>query len=127
MSPTPRLAALDARELPGGLRVARARRFGERRRGLAGLEAIGPDEGLLIRTKSVHTFGMRFALDLVWLRRDGSVARVDRDVPPRRMRTCLRARSVVEVRAGRAGAFLEAGLGRGPGGAAGRGVAEGVA
>jgi hypothetical protein len=38
------------------------------------------------------------------------VVRVDRDVPPRRMRTCMRARSVVEVAAGRADAFLAAGL-----------------
>jgi uncharacterized protein len=111
--PTPRLAALAARELPGGLRVAQAQRFGARRRGLAGLEAIDPREGLqLPRTRSVHTFGMRFALDLVWLGRDGGVVRVDRTVPPRRLRTCLRARSVVEVAAGHADAFLAAGLGR---------------
>jgi uncharacterized membrane protein (UPF0127 family) len=109
---TPRLAALAARELPGGLRVAQARRFGERRRGLGRLDAIGAHEGLHIpRTRSVHTFGMRFALDLVWLGPDGEVVRVDRAVPPRRARTCLRARSVVEVAAGRADAFLAAGLG----------------
>jgi uncharacterized membrane protein (UPF0127 family) len=57
---------------------------------------------------------MRFALDLVWLGADGAVVRVDRAVPPRRMRTCLRARSVVEVAAGRADAFLAAGLGEAP-------------
>jgi uncharacterized membrane protein (UPF0127 family) len=113
--PTPRLAALAARELPGGLRVAQARRFGERRRGLAGLEAIDPREGLhLPRTRSVHTFGMRFAVDLVWLGRVGGVVRADRAVPPGRLRTCLRARSVVEVAAGRADAFLAAGLARPP-------------
>jgi uncharacterized membrane protein (UPF0127 family) len=111
--PTPRLAALPARELPSGLRVAEATRWNARRRGLAGLDAIGPDEGLRIhRTRSVHTFGMRFALDLVWLDVRGAVVRVDRDVPARRMRTCLAARSVVEVAAGRADAFLAAGVGR---------------
>jgi len=52
---------------------------------------------LLPRTRAVHTFGMRFALDLHWLDRDGAVVRVDRAVPPRRLRTCLRARSVLEV------------------------------
>jgi uncharacterized membrane protein (UPF0127 family) len=40
---------------------------------------------------------MRFALDLHWLDRDGAVVRVDRAVPPRRLRICLRARSVLEV------------------------------
>jgi uncharacterized membrane protein (UPF0127 family) len=113
--PTPRLAALPARDLAGGLRVAEAVRWNARRRGLAGLRSIGPDEGLHIhRTRSVHTLGMRFALDLVWLDGGGAVVRVDRDVPPRRLRTCLRARSVLEVPAGRADAFLAAWLG-GPG------------
>lgn len=109
---TPRLARLPARPLPGGLHVADAARWNARRRGLARLDAIDPCEALHIhRTRSVHTIGMRFALDLVWLGPSGAVVRVDRDVPPRRMRTCLRARSVVEMRAGRADAFLAAGLG----------------
>ena len=111
--PTPRLAALEGRELPGGLRLAEPRRRKERMAGLAGLDAIAPSEALHIpRCRSVHTFGMRFALDLIWLDRQGEVVRVDRDIPPRRLRTCLRARSVVETPAGRADAFLEAGLTR---------------
>jgi uncharacterized protein len=52
------------------------------------------------RCRSVHTFGMRFALDLVWLDADRQVIRVDRWVPPCRLRACRRARSVLEVRAG---------------------------
>ena len=51
---------------------------------------------------------MRFALDLIWLDRAGRVARIDRDVPPRRMKACLRARSVVECAAGRGDAFAAA-------------------
>jgi hypothetical protein len=39
------------------------------------------------------------------------VVRVDENVPPRRFRTCVRARSVVECNAGAARAFLDAGLG----------------
>ena len=106
-----RLAPLASRSLAGGLRVFEARRRSERLAGLAGLDAIGEGEALLLpRCRSVHTFGMRFALDLVWLGPRGEVVRVDRDVAPRRMRTCLRARSVVETAAGRADAFLAAGL-----------------
>jgi uncharacterized protein len=57
-----------------------------------------PVEALLLpRTRSVHTFGMRFALDLHWLNQDGVVIRVDRAVPARRVRTCLRACAVLEV------------------------------
>ncbi len=62
------------------------------------------------RCRSVHTFGMRFALDLIWLDRGGRPVRVDRDVAPRRLRTCLAARSVIETNAGEADAFLAAGL-----------------
>jgi hypothetical protein len=36
--------------------------------------------------------------------------RVDHEVPPRRVKTCLRARSVVEARGGTGDAFLAAGV-----------------
>jgi uncharacterized protein len=48
--------------------------------------------------RSVHTFGMRFALDLVWLDAGGHVVRVDRAVPPGRIRWCRAAAGgVVEI------------------------------
>jgi len=107
----PRLDALPARELPGGLRVARAERRADRMRGLARLDAMPASYALhLPRCRSVHTFAMRFPLDLIWLGRDGRPVRIDRAVSPNRIRTCLRARSVVEVSAGAAGDFLAAGL-----------------
>jgi uncharacterized membrane protein (UPF0127 family) len=66
--------------------------------GLAGLPTPSAPVGLLLpRTRSVHTFGMRFALDLVWLDAAGEVVRVDRGVPPGRLRGCRRARAVVEL------------------------------
>ena len=107
----PRLDGLPSRTLPGGLRVAEATTRKSRMKGLARLDALPPARALHIpRCRSVHTFTMRFALDLIWLDRDGHVVRVDHNVPPRRMRTCLRARSVVETAAGRGDAFLAAGL-----------------
>ena len=97
---------------PGGLHVHVARRPGERRRGLSGLDDLAPGHALHIpRCRAVHTFRMRFALDLVWLSRDGEVVRVDRQVPARRHRWCLQAGSVVETRAGEADRFIRAGLG----------------
>jgi uncharacterized protein len=74
-----------------------AQGFRERLVGLAFRRSPPPAGLLLPRTRSVHTFGMRFALDLHWLDGDGAVVRVDRAVPPRRVRTCLRARSVLEL------------------------------
>jgi uncharacterized protein len=52
---------------------------------------------LLPRCRSVHTFGMRFPLDLMWLDGAGAVVRIDRAVPPWRVRSCRAARSVLEV------------------------------
>jgi len=68
--------------------------------GLIGRRDWPPGVALAIpRCRSVHTFGMRFALDLVWLDSEGSVVRVDRAVPPWRVRSCWGARSVLELRA----------------------------
>lgn len=79
--------------------------------GLTRLPGLPPGVGLLLPgTRSAHTFGMRFALDLVWLDRDGFVLRVDGRVPPRGVRTCLRATALLELTAGDAGrAELEPG------------------
>jgi uncharacterized membrane protein (UPF0127 family) len=79
--------------------VARSLRM--RLLGLALRRRPPPDQGLLIpRCRSVHTFGMRFALDLVWLDGDGRVLVVEPAVGPRRVRTRRGARAVIEVPAG---------------------------
>jgi uncharacterized membrane protein (UPF0127 family) len=106
-----RLAALPARELEGGLRVAEASTRKARMKGLAKLDVLPVDEALHIpKCRSVHTFTMRFPLDLVWLDKAGKPVRIDRDVAPSRLKTCLKARSVVECNGGHADAFVAAGL-----------------
>ena len=66
-------------------------------RRLVGLAGRRSGHALLIpRCRSVHTFGMRFALDLVWLR-DGRPVRVDLGVKPWRVRSCREADSVLEL------------------------------
>jgi uncharacterized membrane protein (UPF0127 family) len=77
-----------------------ARGFLSRLVGLAGRRADRARALLIPRCRSVHTFGMRFPLDLVWLDRDGRVLRVDEAVPPRRARSCRAATAVLEVPAG---------------------------
>ena len=117
-SHTERFNGLPHRSLPDGLILVEASTGKARRRGLSGLDALPDDYALLIpRCPAIHTFGMRFALDLIWLDKGGRVVRVDRSVPPRRMRTCVRARSVVETAAGGSDAFVAAGVGE-PGSAA---------
>lgn len=78
-----------------------AKGFRTRLRGLAfrDRELAGP--GLLLpRCASVHTFGMRFALDLYFLDREGRPLAVHRRVPPRRFAWHRGACAVLEVPAG---------------------------
>jgi len=101
-----RLAGLEAEPLDGHLTLIVARSFRERRRGLAKMVPLPAGYGLrILKCNSIHTIGMRFALDLVCLGRDGRVLRVDRGVRPWRMKLCVRARSVVETAAGGGDAF----------------------
>ena len=66
--------------------------------GLAGRRSLPPGVVLEIpRCRSVHTFGMRFPLDLAWLDGERRVVRIDRAVPPWRVRWCRQARSVLEA------------------------------
>src|SRR3954454_23221166 len=74
-----------------------ARSFGERLIGLSWSRRPRALALLIPRCRSVHTFGMRFQLDLYWLDSGGDVVRVDRDVPPWRISRCRRARSVIEL------------------------------
>jgi uncharacterized membrane protein (UPF0127 family) len=108
-----RFDGLERRALPGGLELIVASTRRSRALGLGRLDALPAGRGLLLqRCRSIQTMTMRFALDLVWLDRAGRPVRVDEDVAPRRFRTCLRARSVVETPAG-SGARFSAALGAG--------------
>jgi uncharacterized protein len=107
----PRLDSLPARDLADGLRVAEANTRTARMKGLAKLDVLPERLALHIpRCRSVHTFTMRFPLDLIWLGKDGQVVRVDPAVPPRRLKFCAKARSVIEANAGTADRFVTAGL-----------------
>jgi len=69
--------------------------------GLAHLDRADGGPGLLLpRCSSVHTFGMRFALDVYFLGRDGRILAVRRAVPPRRLVACRGAVAVLEIPAG---------------------------
>ncbi len=66
--------------------------------GLAGLGRERVGEGLLIpRCASVHTFGMRFDLDLAFLDGAGDPLEIHRGLPPCRLVWCTGAAAVLEV------------------------------
>lgn len=80
-----------------GREVRVATTFRARLLGLAHLDLEQVGTGLLIpRCSSVHTFGMRFALDLYLLDRDGAVIEARHGVPGRRVAFCRRAAAIVE-------------------------------
>ena len=85
--------------------------FSERLRGLMFRKGLEPGEGLFLPDcRSVHTFFMRFPIDLVYLDRENQVVKVVHAIKPWRLSCCLRARSVLEMAAGRAqAAGLQAG------------------
>ena len=89
----------------GGLILAEleiAESLWERTRGLLGRESLANGHGLWIqRTNSVHTFFMRFALDLIFIDRHLKVCRVYHDVKAGRLIWPVwRASSVLELPAG---------------------------
>jgi uncharacterized membrane protein (UPF0127 family) len=83
----------------------------QRFRGLMFRGGMGPEEGLLIPgCRSVHTFFMRFPIDLAYLDGEMAVARVVEGLKPWRLSWCRGAHAVLELSAGRA---AEAGLAAG--------------
>ncbi|MGE5190327.1 MAG: DUF192 domain-containing protein [Gemmatimonadota bacterium] len=98
-----RLTARNAtrdRVLGDAVRVADS--FASRARGLLGAERLPPGEGLWIaRCRSIHSFGMRFAFDALFLDRGGTVIAVYRRFARNRVsRMFARARGVLELPAG---------------------------
>jgi uncharacterized protein len=74
-----------------------------RLRGLLGRAGLGAGEGLLIRpTSSIHTFFMRFPIDVVFVDRTGVVLEVVSALVPWRFASKRGARYALELRAGEA-------------------------
>ena len=87
----------------GELTVWRTETFAERSKGLLALPPLDAEQGLLLEPcMSVHTFGMPYALDLVYLDRAMAVVKVVAQVVPGRMSACWRARFTLELPAGTA-------------------------
>jgi uncharacterized protein len=84
-------------EVLASLELAESRQ--ERRRGLLGRDRV--DGALLVRpARSVHTLGMRFAIDVAFCDADLRVLRVVRMPRYRVSRLVWRSRAVIEAEAG---------------------------
>jgi uncharacterized membrane protein (UPF0127 family) len=85
------IGRLAARNRETGATLARAVRVADthvqRAIGLLGRRSLEPGEALwIVPSRGVHTWGMRFAIDVVALDRDGRVVDVVRDMRPWRVR-----------------------------------------
>jgi len=75
----------------------------KRRTGLLKHERLNPGEGLwIVPCESVHTFFMKFPIDLVYLDKKRKVKKVRHAVPAWRLSACLTAHSILELPAGTA-------------------------
>ena len=73
----------------------------KRRTGLLKHSELKPGEGLWIAPcESVHSFGMKFSIDVVYLDRAKKVKKVRKEMVPRRISACLTAYSVLELPVG---------------------------
>jgi uncharacterized protein len=72
-----------------------------RRHGLLGRDGLPAGAAMVITPcVAVHTIGMRFAIDVVFVNARGSVRKIVRNMPPRRIAGSLSSRAVIELAAG---------------------------
>lgn len=75
-----------------------------RNRGLLGRDGLPAGAALVLAPCwSIHTWFMRFALDVVFVDRDGTVLKLRRGIGPWRLAICPGAFAVIEFAAGGAG------------------------
>jgi len=72
-----------------------------RRRGLLGRDGLGEASAMLLAPcTAVHTAGMRFPIDVVFVDREGFAVKVVRNLRPWRIALAANARAVIEMAAG---------------------------
>jgi uncharacterized protein len=75
-----------------------------RKKGLLGRDQLAPEVGVVIApSQGVHTFGMRFSIDVIGVTRDGRVVKARNAVRPARLVFAWRAFAILELAAGVAG------------------------
>ena len=74
-----------------------------RRTGLLKHEKFEAGDGLwIVPCEGVHTFGMKFPIDVLYLSKKRKVLKIRKEMPKSRMSFCLSAHSVLELPSGMA-------------------------
>ena len=90
--------------LPVATQVEIAATRGSRRRGLLGRDGLDEAAAMLLAPcASVHTVGMRFPIDVVFVDRQGYAVKVVRNLRPWRIALAMGGRAVIEMAAGSLG------------------------
>lgn len=72
-----------------------------RRKGLLDHDSLADGSAMIIApTSAIHTFAMRFVIDVIFVSKDGRVLKVRPHIKPRRIAAAWRAFAVVELPAG---------------------------
>lgn len=84
--------------------VTRADTSALRRTGLLRHSTLPEGQGLwIVPSQAIHTFGMKFAIDVAFLNRKQQVLKIRTHMDRRGIAVCLRAHSVLELPAGTLG------------------------
>ena len=89
------------RGIPIAAHIRIAGTSAERRRGLLETESLQPGDGLWIAPcEAVHTLGMKWSIDVLFLDKQHRVCKVVKELYPWRVAVCWTADSVLELPAG---------------------------
>jgi uncharacterized membrane protein (UPF0127 family) len=84
-----------------GIEVQCALTWPSRAMGLLGTQKLLPNRALWLRPcASIHTMGMRYSIDVVFLDRQGRVKKIVSQLSPFRWAACRQADSVIEFGSG---------------------------
>ena len=82
-------------------RVEAAFDSASRKRGLLGRTGLDAGHALVIAPcNGIHTFGMQFPIDVIFVARDGRVLKTRRAMPARRIAAAMKAFATIEMAAG---------------------------
>lgn len=75
--------------------------YWEKMRGLLGRDEIREEEAyVFLGTNSLHTFFMKFPIDVIFLNKSNEIVKLAHNLSPQRLSCCFRAVSFIEVKAG---------------------------
>lgn len=97
----PLALVVDGRSAPLATTLETAFDSTTRKHGLLGRGSLDAKAALIIAPSSaIHTFGMRFPIDVIYCARDGRILKLRANIVPGRISAALRAFAVIEMAVG---------------------------